>query len=84
MATDDKDLQAGFTGTPVEKTGSATEMARSAIEGLKNEASAVSAAAADHPHTATTLLLTVSALAFAVGYAFGHSAQPARRSRFWN
>lgn len=83
MATDDNDLQAGFTGTPVEKTGSAGEMARSAVENLKNEASAVSAAAAQHPHTATTLLLTISALAFAIGYAFGQSSEPPRRSRMW-
>jgi hypothetical protein len=83
MANKDDELHAGFTGNPVETTGSMTEKARSAIATVKDEAGAVSAAVADHPQTTTTLLLAISALAFGIGYALGHASGSASRPRLW-
>ncbi len=83
MADNHDELHAGFTGTPVEKTGSVTEKAKTAVAGLRDEASVVASAAGDHPHAATALLLTVSALAFGLGYAMGHASGVNSRPRFW-
>ncbi|MBZ5760071.1 MULTISPECIES: hypothetical protein [Rhizobium] len=83
MAKNDEDLHAGFTGTPIEPSDSVAEKAKAVVSGLKDEASAVSAAAAEHPHTATALLVTIGAIAFGLGYALGHSSGVNSRQRFW-
>ena len=84
MAEKDDELHAGFTGTPIVKTGSLTEKARTAVAAVKDEADAVATAAADHPHTTATLLVTISALAFGIGFVMGQSSASNRRSQhFW-
>ena len=74
MAKDDKTLHAGFTGSPVEKEDGIKGKAKSAAAMVKSEADAVSAVAVDHPHTASTLLIGISALAFGLGYLLGRSS----------
>ncbi len=83
MATNDEYLHAGFTGTPAEPSDGVAEKAKAVVSGLKAEASAVTSAAAEHPHTATALLVAVGALAFGLGYALGHSSDANSRQRFW-
>jgi hypothetical protein len=83
MAEKDNELHAGFTGSPIVKTGSITEKTRTAVAAVRDEADAVATAAADHPHTTTTLLVTISALAFGVGYVMGQSSANNRGQRFW-
>lgn len=83
MAQKDDELHAGFTGSPVVKTGSIAEKARTAVTTVKDEAGAMTAAATDHPHATTTLLVTITALAFGLGYVLGHNSGAASRPRFW-
>lgn len=83
MAYKDDTLHAGFTGSPVEKTGGIREKAKTAVATVKSEADAVSATVADHPHTTTTVLITIGALAFGIGYLMGHSSGMAARPRHW-
>jgi len=49
-------------------------VAKNAVDTVRRETSAVAAGAADHPHTATGLLLGVGALAFMAGFVFGRGA----------
>ncbi len=65
-----KDLNVGFTGTPSEPTTGV----RKAVDAVKRETSAVVSGAAEHPHTATGLLLGVGALAFVAGFLIGRSS----------
>lgn len=81
MAKKDDELHAGFTGTPVVKTGSIAEKAKTAVSTIKDEAGAMSAAAADYPHATTTVLVGISALAFGLGYVLGHASGTASRPR---
>ncbi|MDX3924474.1 MAG: hypothetical protein QHC90_01530 [Shinella sp.] len=78
----DKELNAGFTGDP--KNKSATAKARQAAEYVKDEARAVATSIQDHPTTAGTGLLLFGAVAFLLGYAIG-SSSPATRGRhqYW-
>jgi hypothetical protein len=83
MAKKDDELHAGFTGSPVVRTGSIAEKAKTAVTTVKDEAGAMSAVVADHPHTTTSLLVAISALAFGLGYVLGHASGTASRPRFW-
>jgi hypothetical protein len=83
MARDDKTLRAGFTGSPVDKQEGFKGRAKSAAALVKSEAGAVSAVAADHPHTTSTLLIGITALAFGLGYVLGRSAGIDRTPRSW-
>lgn len=83
MATNDDELHAGFTGSPIEKTGSITEKAKTAVASVKDEASTLSAVAADHPHATTSLLVGIAALAFGLGYVLGNASGTASRPRAW-
>jgi hypothetical protein len=69
-----KDLSVGFTGIPREPATGVRKVAKNAVDTVRRETSAVAAGAADHPHTATGLLLGVGALAFMAGFAFGRGA----------
>jgi hypothetical protein len=82
MAKDAKTLQAGFTGSPVEKEDGIKGRAKSAAALVKSEADAVGAAAVDHPHMTSTVLIGISALAFGLGYLLGQSSADNRR-RYW-
>jgi len=77
------DLNAGFTGTPAEKKDGVRGAARSATEIAKNEARAVVAGVADHPHTASSLVLGIGALAFGMGYLLGRSSSGNSSYRYW-
>jgi len=68
------ELSAGFTGTPADPPTGARKMAKDAKDAVVRESTAVAAGAAEHPHTATGIVLTIGALAFAVGYVLGRDA----------
>lgn len=68
------ELSAGFTGTPVEPPTGARKVAKDARDAVVRESTAVVAGAVEHPHTATGIVLTIGALAFAIGYALGRDA----------
>ena len=80
MARDDKTLHAGFTGSPADRPEG---FKKAAADLVKSEAGAVGAVAADHPHTASTLLIGITALAFGLGYILGRSAGVDRAPRYW-
>jgi hypothetical protein len=68
------ELNAGFTGTPTEPQSGVRKAATNAVDAVKREANAVTSGAAEHPHTATGLVLGISALAFMIGYALGKNS----------
>jgi hypothetical protein len=76
------DLNAGFTGTPIEEPTGIRKVARTAADTVSRESTAVVAGAVDHPHTATTVVLTIGAVAFGLGYLMGRSAA-ASEYRYW-
>jgi hypothetical protein len=80
MAKDE--LSAGFTGTPTEPPTGVRKIAKTATDAVSREANAVAVGAAHHPYTATGLVLTVGALAFAIGYVMGRSSVNSGRS-YW-
>ncbi|KQV29684.1 hypothetical protein ASC97_23215 [Rhizobium sp. Root1203] len=80
MAKDD--LNAGFTGTPTEQPTGLRKVAKTATDAVVRESGAVAAGAADHPHTATTIALTIGAVAFGLGYLMGRAAG-ANDYRYW-
>ncbi|TLX08207.1 hypothetical protein [Rhizobium sp. MHM7A] len=79
---DKRDLDAGFTGTPVEPPEGLAKVAQSAASGLKREVYAVTTGARNHPHTASALLLTVGLAAFGFGYLLGRSSLESS-ARLW-
>ncbi len=80
---DKQDLNAGFTGTPVEQPGRiGPRPAQSAASRVKREAYAVTAGARDHPHTASALLLGIGIAAFEFGYLLGRSSAESSAS-YW-
>lgn len=81
MAKDD-DLKAGFTGTPDEPLAGVRKAAQTVTEAVRRETSAVATAAAEHPHTATTLGVIIGALAFTIGYVLGRSSVNSGRG-YW-
>lgn len=80
---DKKDLDAGFTGTPVEPPEGLAKVAQSAASGVKREVYAVTAGARTHPHTASALLLTIGIAAFGLGYLLGRSSVESSPRLYW-
>ncbi|MDK4717536.1 hypothetical protein [Rhizobium sp. CNPSo 4039] len=76
------ELSAGFTGTPADPLTGARKVAKDAKDAVVREGTAVVAGAAEHPHTATGIVLTIGALAFAIGYVLGRDAW-SNSSRWW-
>ncbi len=76
------ELSAGFTGTPAEPPTGARKVVRDAKDAVVRESTAVAAGAAEHPHTATGIVLTIGAIAFAIGYVLGRDAG-SNDSRWW-
>lgn len=76
------ELSAGFTGTRAEPSTGVRSAANTVAGAFRRETSAVAAGAAEHPHTATGLLVGIAALAFAVGYAIGTN-QSNDGHRYW-
>ena len=76
------ELSAGFTGKPTDPPTGAWKVAKDAKDVVVRESAAVVAGAAEHPHTATGIVLTIGALAFAIGYVMGRDAA-ARDTRWW-
>jgi hypothetical protein len=72
MANDE--LDAGFTGTPTEPPTGVRKAATNAVAAVKREAGAAASGAANHPHTASSLVLGIGALAFVIGYAMGRNS----------
>ncbi|MGV2104063.1 MULTISPECIES: hypothetical protein [unclassified Rhizobium] len=72
MAKDD--LTTGFTGTPTEPPTGVRKVASDAVDAVRRETSAVAAGAAEHPHTATGLALTVGAIGLCIGYILGRNS----------
>lgn len=77
-----EDLNAGFTGTPTEQPEGVRKMAKTASDVVKRETSAVAAGVAEHPSTATSVVLGIGMLAFAMGYLVGRSSAQSRY-RYW-
>jgi len=77
-----KELNAGFTGAPIDPPEGLRKVAQSAVSAVKGEAQSVARGAADHPHTATTVVLAVGFLAFCLGYLMGRSSV-ATDHRYW-
>ncbi|MEB3044954.1 hypothetical protein [Rhizobium mulingense] len=80
---DKQDLDAGFTGTPVEQPEGLAKAAQSAAGRVKREAYAVTAGARDHPHTASALLLGIGIAAFGFGYLLGRSSAESSARSYW-
>jgi hypothetical protein len=80
MARDD--LTTGFTGTPTEPPTGVRKVASDTVGAVRREANAVAAGAADHPHTATGLVLAVGAIAFAAGFLLGRNSAE-ESYRYW-
>ncbi|MEZ2131335.1 MULTISPECIES: hypothetical protein [unclassified Sinorhizobium] len=80
MAKDE--LNAGFTGSPTEQPEGVRKIAKTATDAVKRETSALAVGAAEHPHTASTLILGIGALAFTVGYLVGRSSATTSH-RYW-
>jgi len=80
MAKDD--LTTGFTGTPTEHHTGVRKVASDAVDAMRRETSAVAAGAAEHPHTATGLALTVGAIGLCIGYMLGRNSVDTR-PRYW-
>lgn len=76
------ELRAGFTGTPAEPLTGVPKVAKGAKDAVVRESAAVVTGAAEHPHAATGIVLTIGALAFAIGYVLGRDAS-SNSSRWW-
>ncbi|MDE1996632.1 MAG: hypothetical protein KGI75_29305 [Rhizobiaceae bacterium] len=77
-----QELEAGFTGSPVEKPEGIRKVASDSAAVVKREAQAVATGAVDHPHTASAIVLTVGAVAFGIGYLLGRSSTDTG-SHYW-
>ncbi|MGV1793814.1 hypothetical protein [Rhizobium sp. A37_96] len=76
------ELSAGFTGTPTDPPTGARKVAKDAKDAFMRESTAVAAGATEHPRTAAGIVLTIGALAFAIGYVMGRDAA-SNDSRWW-
>lgn len=76
------ELSAGFTGKPVDPPTGARKFAKDTKDAVVRESTAVAAGAAEHPHTATGIALTIGAIAFAIGYVLGRDAAD-NNPRWW-
>ena len=61
-------LTTGFTGIPNGEPTGVRKVASEAANAVRRETSTVAAGAAEHPHTATGLALTVGAVGLCIGY----------------
>ncbi|APO79367.1 hypothetical protein AM571_PC01636 (plasmid) [Rhizobium etli 8C-3] len=77
-----KELEAGFTGSPVEKPEGMRKVASDTASAIKREANAVAIGVSDHPQAAGSLVLGIGAAAFGLGYLLGRSSV-STRSRYW-
>ena len=75
------ELNAGFTGRPANRPKGIRKAASNTASAVKREAQAVATGAADHPHTASSLVVGIGVLAFSIGYLLGR--QSVETSRFW-
>lgn len=76
------DLKAGFTGSPPDEPEGMLRAARMAGEAVKRETNALVSGAGEHPHTATSLVLGIGIMAFALGYQVGRSSAE-RNYNYW-
>jgi len=76
------DLTTGLTGTPNDEPTGVRKVASNAGNAVRRETSAVAAGAAEHPHTATGLALTVGAIGLCIGYILGRNSVDTRSS-YW-
>jgi hypothetical protein len=75
-------LTTGFTGTPTDKPTGVRKVASDAVNAVRRETNAVAAGAAEHPHTAIGLALTVGVIGLCIGYILGRNSFDAG-SRHW-
>ncbi len=68
-----EDLKAGFTGSPSNPPEGVRKTAKAAATAVKRETTALAIGASDHPHTATSVVLGIGVIAFALGYLVGRS-----------
>jgi len=80
---DKQNLNAGFTGTPIEQPEGLTKAAKSAANEVKREVYAVASGARDHPQAASALLLATGMLAFGLGYFLGRSSAESSTRAYW-
>jgi len=80
---DKQNLNAGFTGTPIEQPEGLTKAAKSAANEVKREVYAVASGARDHPQAASALLLATGMLAFGLGYLLGRSSAESSTRAYW-
>lgn len=76
------ELEAGFTGSPVEKPEGIRKVASDTASAIKREAKAVAVGVTDHPQAASSLILGIGAAAFGIGYLLGRSSV-STRNRYW-
>ncbi|MBZ9790540.1 hypothetical protein K9B32_10455 [Rhizobium sp. 3T7] len=77
-----EELNAGFTGSPADQPEGMRKAARTATDAVKRETNALAVGVANHPHTATTLVVAIGALAFGLGYLMGRSST-AKDYSYW-
>ncbi|MBB4569025.1 hypothetical protein [Rhizobium leucaenae] len=77
-----EELNAGFTGSPVEQPEGVKRVMKSATSLAKREAQAVATGAQEH-QTTSALILGIGAIIFGIGYLMGRSAAENERSRYW-
>ncbi|MBB3658518.1 hypothetical protein FHX15_003765 [Rhizobium sp. BK650] len=75
------ELNAGFTGRPSNGPEGIRKAASNTASAVKREVQAVATGAADHPHTASSLVVGIGMLAFSIGYLLGR--QSVETNRFW-
>ena len=80
MAKDE--LNAGFAGTPTEQPEGVRKIAKTATDAIERETGALAVRAAEHPQTASTLILGIGALTFCVGCLVGRSSVTTSQ-RYW-
>ncbi|WFU10941.1 hypothetical protein QA646_08920 [Rhizobium sp. CB3090] len=76
------ELNAGFTGKPVEQPDGIKRAMKSATSVAKREAQAVAVGAQEHQAT-SAMILGIGAIIFGIGYLMGRSAAENERSRYW-
>jgi len=69
-----ENLNAGFTGSPADQPEGMRKVAKTAGDAVRRETNALAIGAAEHPHTATTLVLAIGVMAFGLGYLMGRSS----------
>ena len=74
-------LNAGFTGQAANKPEGIRKAASNTASAVKREVQAVATGAADHPHTASSVVVGIGVLAFSIGYLLGR--QSVETGRFW-